>query len=333
MALVDYGSDSDSDSQPCSSSAHPLPPTTSHPQPIPTINQPQATTLDQPSGLRLPPPKRNKPTKARILIGPAPTDLKSSTVASKRSQSPSRSNLEQESGPTKRPKFDASSVKKPSGLAALLPAPKNAAPTPKPGKPNISSISFKPTIRPVTSHSASTQHASTPQPNRTLEPPSVERPETCSLTGGLNLFGLPTSTTQVKDRLARPSSLVTTTISSAPQVAEEKPPPPTLSDPYPGYWQRPNGQWVARAADDPEWKAFYAENYGGAQDQERTSKEVPKDFFKQAGDRGGMEEFNAAKVAQKAWENKPKIIDPREEARQEQAAQAAGKPAVCIFSI
>ncbi|KAG0147772.1 hypothetical protein CROQUDRAFT_670359 [Cronartium quercuum f. sp. fusiforme G11] len=336
MALVEYGSESDSEP-----GSEFLPQSSSKPapfksQPTPPIAQ---STTNQ-TGLRLPPPKRNKPTKARILLGPAPTKL---PIVEDNPGNPKRStseDIELNKDTIKKPKLEPSTKK--SGLAALLPAPKNAAPISKTGSPTK-----KPQVPPFQRiaplASPQSSHADQPVTHQlstfsAVPPPQLVEPDqplpSSSSSGTLNLFGLPSASTSSSSshHSTRPTTSTTISISSAPQVAEEKPPPPTLSDPYPGYWQRPNGQWCARSEDDEEWKAFRALHYG-TQDTIDTSKEIPKDFFKQSDNRQvGIEEFNAAKVAKLAWENKPKIIDPREEARNEQAAQAAGKPAKQISS-
>ncbi|KAG9048727.1 hypothetical protein FS837_012163 [Tulasnella sp. UAMH 9824] len=53
--------------------------------------------------------------------------------------------------------------------------------------------------------------------------------------------------------ISRPS-----TLSAAPQVKEYEPPPPTPYDPYPGYYQKPNGEW---AAYDPDYYKKYWETW------------------------------------------------------------------------
>ena len=58
-------------------------------------------------------------------------------------------------------------------------------------------------------------------------------------------------------------------ITSAPSVTEWQPPPPSTSDPYPGYYQKPSGEW---AAYDPVyytsfWKTWNLEAVDGARDK------------------------------------------------------------------
>ena len=54
----------------------------------------------------------------------------------------------------------------------------------------------------------------------------------------------------------------TSSISSAPAVSDFLPPPPTSSDPYPGYYQLPSGQW---AAYEPEYyHSFFPSSSGPA---------------------------------------------------------------------
>ncbi|KAF8311636.1 hypothetical protein DL93DRAFT_2168960 [Clavulina sp. PMI_390] len=51
------------------------------------------------------------------------------------------------------------------------------------------------------------------------------------------------------------SSGPSVSISSAPSVTEYEPPPPSIDDPYPGYYQKPSGDW---AAYNPEYyKSFW----------------------------------------------------------------------------
>lgn len=121
-------------------------------------------------------------------------------------------------------------------------------------------------------------------------------------------------------------------------MTEEQPPEPSLLDPYPGYWQRKDGSWVARDPEEPTWKAFYRQHYGPeggdhpssrsqlGTDLNEDRKGLPKDFFKDSPNQT-LVDFDAQKVARAAWENKPKIIDPREEARREQEALMGAKPA------
>ena len=63
------------------------------------------------------------------------------------------------------------------------------------------------------------------------------------------------STSQADDQ--GPSSI---TITSAPTLPTFEPPMPTSSDPYPGYYQLPSGQW---AAHDPEFYRKYYEMWSG----------------------------------------------------------------------
>ncbi|KAH9811198.1 mitotic checkpoint regulator, MAD2B-interacting-domain-containing protein [Melampsora americana] len=334
MALVDYGSDSDSNSN---SSLNSKSTSQTH---LTSSLQSQSNSI--PSNLRLPPPKRNKPTKARILLEPLcpPISLheqETNNTTLKRTES-SNSDEEGLINQSKKPKLD-SSTKKKSGLAALLPQPKNPNPISK-GRLNITqpvTLSSKLTI-PSSTQSTHDHQTFTSEPalvSIDSSQPSNQNQSSSTPSDALNLFGLPSTSTSTLHNPQSTTHFISPpiTISSAPQVAEEKPPPPTLNDPYPGYWQRSNGQWCARSLEEEEWKTFYETHYQSMSslDDQTSSKEVPKDFFKQqigqTNQIGKMEEFNAAKVAQTAWENKPKIIDPREEARKEQDEKAAGKPA------
>ncbi|KAI9610438.1 hypothetical protein H4Q26_006578 [Puccinia striiformis f. sp. tritici PST-130] len=223
---------------------------------------------------------------------------------------------------------------KSSGLASLLPPPKRTQ-----TQTQTSSSSSSLLLKPKTLAKTKDEDDSS----------SAVQPEPSSSTVTLNLFGLaPPIKLDPSASLSKSSSLVASTdpknsitISSAPLVTEELPPPPRLLDPYPGYWQRKDGTWVKRDDNEPIWKAFYLQHYSHQSNKldipssSRNQKDnnLPKDFFRDAPinstnkDGGGLVEFDAKKVAQNAWENKPKIIDPREEARLEQEVNQVLKPA------
>ncbi|KAI9618679.1 hypothetical protein KEM48_006564 [Puccinia striiformis f. sp. tritici PST-130] len=228
---------------------------------------------------------------------------------------------------------------KSSGLASLLPPPKRTQ-----TQTQTSSSSSSLLLKPKTLAKTKDEDDSS----------SAVQPEPSSSTVTLNLFGLaPPIKLDPSASLSKSSSLVASTdpknsitISSAPLVTEELPPPPRLLDPYPGYWQRKDGTWVKRDDNEPIWKAFYLQHYSHQSNKldipssSRNQKDnnLPKDFFRDAPinstnkDGGGLVEFDAKKVAQNAWENKPKIIDPREEARLEQEVNQVLKPAKQISS-
>ncbi|OAV97772.1 hypothetical protein PTTG_25960 [Puccinia triticina 1-1 BBBD Race 1] len=215
-----------------------------------------------------------------------------------------------------------------SGLASLLPPPKRTQPQAQPS--SSSSLAFKP--KPVAKH-APVEPDPAPPVGQLLDPFGLQPDPTPPVGQLLNPFGLPpppaSSSAPPTNRASpeAPEPRPSLSVSSAPQVADESPPPPGLLDPYPGYWQKSDGSWCAREASDPVWAAFYATHYAatpaGPADRNTSSPSLPKDFFKDAPP--SLVAFDAKQAAQSAWENKPKIIDPREEARQQQQANA--KPA------
>lgn len=68
--------------------------------------------------------------------------------------------------------------------------------------------------------------------------------------------------------------LPSTSISSAPKVTEYEPPPPSTTDPYPGYYQKPSGDW---AAYNPEyyksfWESWNTDAVGGSDKGKRKER-------------------------------------------------------------
>ncbi|KIO32465.1 hypothetical protein M407DRAFT_13899 [Tulasnella calospora MUT 4182] len=102
-------------------------------------------------------------------------------------------------------------------------------------------------------------------PSRTAAPKLPEPEEDFFSLGSKPSSSKPSasSSTTASISISRPSAL-----SAAPQVKEYEPPPPTPFDPYPGYYQNPNGEW---AAYDPgyykkyweSWQAEYSERGKG----------------------------------------------------------------------
>ncbi|EFP75239.1 kinase subunit of RNA polymerase II carboxy-terminal domain kinase I [Puccinia graminis f. sp. tritici] len=324
MALVDYNSSGDENSE--------------------------AEEAKTETKTNLPPRKKLKPTKARIIIDLPPPTTSNQPELNQNTQPSSIQPQEVHKGDDllsklKRKKPASS---KSSGLASLLPPPKRTQPQPQPqpssSSSSSSSLSFKPKALEKPKHEPTT----TAQDQAPSAVQSEPIQPTSSTTGTLNLFGLPptsssdssASTKRVPVETLEPQ--IPLTVSSAPQVAAEVPPPPSLMDPYPGYWQRKDGSWCERDPSDPLWKAFYLQHYsqptletttttGSSSSSSDKHSKLPKDFFKDAPN--SLVQFDAKQVAQTAWENKPKIIDPREEARQEQQASAATKPSKHISSM
>lgn len=86
-------------------------------------------------------------------------------------------------------------------------------------------------------------------------------------------------------------------ISSAPKIAEFVPPEPTQQDPYPGYYQLPNGSW---AAYDPAYYRTFYDKWKKEYDAHvrALEKGTLKGFEGAEGE--GVEEVNAMKEMEKA---------------------------------
>lgn len=87
----------------------------------------------------------------------------------------------------------------------------------------------------------------------------------------LDLFGLSEAAPKRPALPTASTAAKLTNITSAPPVADFKPPPPTASDPYPGYYQLPSGDW---AAYDPEYYSsfFQSESQSSAIDAEEQNR-------------------------------------------------------------
>ncbi|KAF5373773.1 hypothetical protein D9758_000582 [Tetrapyrgos nigripes] len=81
----------------------------------------------------------------------------------------------------------------------------------------------------------------------TKAPSSLPLP---SAVPAVDFFSLGSSTSKSSGSTSTVTSTSTLTISSAPTITEFKPPEPSMTDPYPGYYQSPSGNW---AAHDPEY--------------------------------------------------------------------------------
>ncbi|GFZ44634.1 hypothetical protein JCM24511_02358 [Saitozyma sp. JCM 24511] len=135
---------------------------------------------------------------------------------------------------------------------------------------------------------------------------------------GLDLFGLASapapapSASSSKPSLPRP-----TEITSAPAVADFVPPPPTAQDPYPGYYQLPNGGW---AAYDPDYyHSFFpsqsdVQGAGASAGEEQDDGRLGKHWDELKGREGEVMEFDPTRgirEAREEEERRSKVIKPR----------------------
>ncbi|KAG9018715.1 hypothetical protein FRB90_010329 [Tulasnella sp. 427] len=264
-----------------------------------SITLPPPTKAASPSlgGLNLPPPTKSKKRDGPVKITVAALKPTEDEEADEHQAKKRRLDTDGER------KAGAGS----SSLLSMLPAPKKVVPEKPAEKPKVLGggaggqdvgIAEAPTIL------GSTQPiAEDDDPKLSFLPPHLRKPRTTpapSLTRSLG-SGLPSyqtgaassssAATQAsapklpepeedffslgpKSSSSKPSASSTSTIarpsgiSAAPQVKEYEPPPPTPFDPYPGYYQKPNGEW---AAYDPEfykkywerWQTQYAEQGKG----------------------------------------------------------------------
>ncbi|KAF8509266.1 mitotic checkpoint regulator, MAD2B-interacting-domain-containing protein [Gautieria morchelliformis] len=257
LGLEGYGSD-DSDSES-------LPP----PQ-RPQAQAGPASSTSTKSSFSLPPPTRSLPKpKAKR---PVFTAVKP----------PKATSSDEEGGggerPAKRPRLDARTAAGSSSLLAMLPAPLKAVPA-RTAPPRVLGSAFQGGNAGVIVPSSSDSSTVWDDPNGTTEdhidvvdkstlllPPSLAKgksqaasmdkePKSVSSTA-VDFFSLGSSSSRVtpntSDSKAGSSSVAVT---SAPTIPTFEPPIPAPSDPYPGYYQLPSGQW---AAHEP---GFYRKHY------------------------------------------------------------------------
>ncbi|KAJ4487913.1 mitotic checkpoint regulator, MAD2B-interacting-domain-containing protein [Lentinula aciculospora] len=246
LGIEDYGSASDSDGE-----------------------GPSQTVQPKKSSLSLPTPSSTKSSgkkKKTIAIGLPTLKPVNDEV-----------DLEFEMPPTKRPKLGAGAGS--SSLLSILPAPKQkttvAPPAPErvlgggkgPGlvfntsRPSFASVptedeqSYQAADESTTSEEPSTSFAFRPpslvkgKANISLEeekPRISPKVKTSSSASNADFFGLGSTPSTLKYPVASttiPSSTPSVSVSSAPDITSFTVPEPSMSDPYPGYYQLPSGEW------------------------------------------------------------------------------------------
>lgn len=227
MLLANYGSDSDSDSGPSS----PPPRATAAAQPAPSASGAKAK-------------KRKGPVKITLDLPKAAGEEEKSTKKGQEEE-------DEDQGPRLAKRKLGAGGAGSSSLLGMLPPPKRKTiiKAEAPGLAVNKSMAAKPKL-------PSAFEDDTPS----IVPSTVKRKKEEEL----DLFGLCecimrslTSAEPAPKKPALPTtSAVPKNVSAAPPVADFVPPPPTASDPYPGYYQLPSGQW---AAYDPEYySSFFA---------------------------------------------------------------------------
>ncbi|KAH7103903.1 mitotic checkpoint regulator, MAD2B-interacting-domain-containing protein [Auriculariales sp. MPI-PUGE-AT-0066] len=141
--------------------------------------------------------------------------------------------------PAKKQRVEAGKGK--SSLLSMLPAPKTAPAAPPKPVPAPSADSAaddndaeqEQLAKPALLVPTTVRKAAAANPSATKPKPAV------------NFFSFGESSSSSSSRAAEASSSSSVRISSAPEIHEYEPPEPTPTDPYPGYYQMPNGQWAA----------------------------------------------------------------------------------------
>ncbi|GAA5837452.1 hypothetical protein JCM5353_007115 [Sporobolomyces roseus] len=352
MGLVDYGSDSDSDTSP--------PPTTS------TASKPLVTSSTSSSLLSLPPPKSS-------LNLPVPSTSKLTTTTikpnlpppKKKEKGPVRILLdlpaaqsEEDQGPAKkRPKLALGSGSGLSGLAAMLPKPKNEVKqTPQlVAQPKSTSTSLTSAgLGDMFEGGSTGAEEAEKKPVGMFAPPSMRgkgkgkavststaAPPPPAVEPAVDFFGIAslkiktevnklfagsvTSSSSANSASAssRPAFSSAPSISSAPSLPSASSSQPSASDPYPGFTQLPSGGWVAKDQKTYElalqWQAQQAAEQGGGE-------ELPKGFEeKEIAEKGGYKDVDEATRAREAWATRPSQLPGKEE-EFKKSAQIKGIP-------
>ncbi|GAA5978774.1 hypothetical protein JCM5350_004817 [Sporobolomyces pararoseus] len=345
MGLVDYGSDSDSDSSPpppvvpsvktqttssSTSSFLDLPaPKSSLNLPKPTRSTSTSTSTTSKPSLPLPKKKDKNVGPVRIVLD----DLPSSTAAET-----------DEGGPAKKKaKLTLGGGGGLSGLAAMLPKPKNQSqinlPPPSTSKPVQTTTSRNTGLGDMFGIDSNNGAEKKQQEEGTMfapnsirtkgkgkasivAPPPVEEVE--EEEPAVDFFGISSVTSSAPSAASSSSSsskpasssLSAPSISSAPSIRDPsstKKIEPTSSDPYPGFTQLPSGEWVAKDQKTYEL-ALQWQQQQQQQQQEAQQAELPKGFEeKEIRDKGGYKDINELERAREAWATRPSQLPGKEE--------------------
>lgn len=150
---------------------------------------------------------------------------------------------------------DASASFKPYASADVEADEEEAAPAPSTSKPSAKPFLLPPSLQKKRAN-ISLEETSSNTPKPAQPPPKPAAP-------AVDFFGLSSA---VSAAPSGPSSSASAPIapsrSAAPIVPEEKIPEPTPYDPYPGYYQKPNGEWAQYDVEyytkfQKKWQAEY----------------------------------------------------------------------------
>lgn len=345
MLGLSYNSDSDASDSEDTPQAAPAPAVApvaalTKPSPFLSLPPPKSTlSLPAPSASSsAPAPAKAVPKKGKgpvkILLDLPPTSASASAEAGP-------SNAEADGPPRKKPKFTLGGGGGGlSGLASMLPAPKNESVAVKLERALGGGAAASTSAAPV---GGSSESAAGVDEGRTFStgfvphrvgkgkkaPPSKPGAAPVVEAPAMDFFGLGTSSQvlryyQVPTAYTYPGTTASSsapsvslstskplTISSAPTIAEAAPPlsastygdPVTDDDPYPGFTQLPSGQWVAKdQATYDLWVAAMAQ-----------APAEEKGFGEAEIARSGIVDVDAAK-SREAWEKRPQVVRPGSEA-------------------
>ncbi|GAA6064399.1 hypothetical protein JCM10212_007137 [Sporobolomyces blumeae] len=344
MGLVDYGSDSDSDS----GSPAPVAASASAPRPASTSSR---SLLDLPppkSALNLPPPASSTSTsgssRTTPVVAPRKKEKGPVRIVLDKPSAEALAEHERDGGPAKKkPRLELGKGGGLSGLAAMLPKPKNEVKAPPP--PTSSSAPRAGTANGSNEGAGigdlfgTTEPAQATKPSGMFVPPSVKGkgkgkdqvksalPPPALEEPAVDFFGIGSvaSTARASSSSAstssKPSISSAPTISSAPPTSDPANRNPTADDPYPGFTQLPSGEWVAK-----DQKTYEMALEWQARQQQEALDEVPRGFDeKEIANQGGYMDVDEAKRAKEAWANRPSQVLGKED-EYKKSAQVKGIP-------
>nr|XP_018266204.1 uncharacterized protein I303_00175 [Kwoniella dejecticola CBS 10117]OBR88362.1 hypothetical protein I303_00175 [Kwoniella dejecticola CBS 10117] len=292
MLLANYASDSDSDA---GSDAEVSSSRIAAPAPAPA---PVHKTAPKPAAVRA-----KKPVKITLGLSKADIDYTDSVKKIENGTGEVDDEEERESRDSKRPKIAGG--KGSSSLLGMLPPPKRKLSQASANR--ASSLKVNKSMANPSSSSMSTSTSSNPKINipkpllastkassaamtsnndgddddeddandKMLPPSLAKKDQKQKEEESFDLFGLSKPSNPIPASSSTSTSILrSNTISSAPLAPDYVPPEPTPNDPYPGYYQLPNGEWKAY---DPEYyNSFFPQASQAAAEEEEEDGRVGK---------------------------------------------------------
>nr|ODO01280.1 hypothetical protein L204_02008 [Cryptococcus depauperatus CBS 7855] len=308
MLLANYASDSGSDSE--------------LEAPVPTLS-PKSTLKPNTSSNSTPAaPNRKKRVKITLDL-PKPAENENSDDDSGKEAAKGGAENERERE-TKRPRL-LKGGKGGSSLLGMLPAPKRKLPqaasssSSKGASLNINKTMARPQLPAppgATEDEKSDEETATKSDGILLPASLARKKQSKKEKEPLDLFGL-TSAPAPKAPSFPMLAIKPPTISSAPVAPDFVPPEPTASDPYPGYYELPSGEW--RAYDTEYYQSFFPSSTSQQVQDDANDGRVGKhwDAFEKGQFKGHVVEIDAnkglaearAEAERRELMKKPKIGD------------------------